>query len=1002
MDGLRHWIRATVLVGALSGVGVLSMTAPVLSAATPNAAGNGCRIVARPGPPPLPTMPAPLDVYCGAGGVAVGAVWVDGLPKGATSGADRRAALEAVAKRTLEGESIARRMNCGAAEMLGGDASVLLYRCTTKAEGWPQIVLRVGSGERLFQAEGLPSLLGVLGQGIEQAAGRAAITGAAASALASKVSKLSASGTIDAGDIGRFTELMRLGRLYNSVKNYPASEDAFRKALAIETRVFGQGGKGSAEVAMELGLAASHQGRFAEADALFRQAEEILEKSGGPMLGRLHAYLAIDSENQGNYRDAIGYARQATALRRQEAAPGSGAPTDLSASDPHVAANGELVHSLLVESEINWKLEHYADAEAGVGEALQILGLMRGLPLWWRPQAMIILGEVEASEHRGTIAETNLKRGVDLDQRFFGKTAPTAAAYLALERYYAQAGDDRQAVSTFRQALEILRVDETARALVTPDDVMPFLAAATRLAQRDGSERKRLEGEMFEAVQLMRSGVADQAVAHASARLAAADPQVAKLIRDEQEAERQRDAARLRLATEQAKPREERGRVIETGIQKDIDTASGQVRSLQQQLQQRFPGYASFAEPLPAELASVQGKLDADEALVLFILGRDGGYGVVVRRDRLTAHRLGVNAAQLAFEVSDLRKAFQPRLGVLPEFDLRGSYALYQQLMAPLEGDLTDVKHLIEAPSGALASLPLGLLVTSPTAGRGYVDAPWLVRRIAVSEVPSARSFLELRAARAAAHPAARPFLGVGNPSFAGRAGEDAALVKLAANCREGGPVPAALIRSLAPLPETADEVRRVGQRLGAGPGSILLGAAATEANVRRQSLGDYNVLYFATHGLLPSELSCNGEPGLALTPGSSQTTADDGLLEASEVAGLRLNADLVVLSACNTASGGDPRGGESLEGLADAFFHAGARRLVVSHWEVSSNATVQLMTALFDHAGVGLTNSLAQSLREAQLGLVSAAGTSHPFYWAAFTVLGDGGRRGAGAVASD
>jgi len=996
------WVRAALLLGV---AGVLGVWAPAAShaAPTPTTAGEACKTVPRPGPPPLPTMPPPLDIFCGSATSPVGAVWIDGLPGGTVEqGPGRQAAIEEAAKRTLEGQSIARRMNCGPAQPLGGDPSVLLYSCTLKEQGWPQIVLRVGSGNLLIQAEGLPSLLTTMGQAIDQAAGRPAITGAAAKALADEAAKQSASGTIDAGAVAKFQEYMRLGRLYNSVRNYPASEDAFRKALDLQTGAFGKEGPGAGEVEIELALAVSHQGRFAEADALFKRAEPALNRAGGTKLARLYAYLAIDSENQGNYRDAIGYARQATALRREQVAPSSGVPADITAADPHVAANGELVHSLLIESDINRKLGHLADAEAEVGEALQLMGQVRGLPLWWRPEAMLILGQVEADDHRGGIAETNLKRGVDLDLRFFGKAAPSAAAYMALARYYSDSGADRQAVDTFRLALEILRNDDTARAQVTADDIGPFLKSASVLSTRDAAQRKRLGDEMFEAVQLMRSSVADQAVANASARLAAGNPEVASLIRDEQEAERARDSARLQLAVEQAKPREERGRVIEEGLQKDIDTATARVQTLQGQLRQRFPAYANFAEPTPVELQALQGKLDADEALIVYVIGRSAGYAMVVRRDKVTARALDTNAGQLAQDVAQLRKAFLPRLGALPEFDLRASYALYQKLMAPLENDLNGAKHLIVAPAGALASLPTGLLVTAPPGSKSYQDAAWLLRRVAISEVPSARAFLELRLARAAAKPAPRPFLGVGNPSFTGRPGEDAALVSLASSCRLGAPVPQALIRALAPLPETAEEVRRVGQRLGADQNSLLLGASATEANLLRQPLSQYNVLYFATHGLLPSELNCNGEPGLALSPGSGQSTSDDGLLEASEIAGLHLNADLVVLSACNTAAGGDPGGGEALQGLADAFFHAGARRLLVSHWEVSSTATVQLMTGVFDHAGAGFSNGLAESLREAQLSLVGSPATAHPFYWAAFTVMGDGGRNGAGTVASN
>src|SRR5262249_48216565 len=105
--------------------------------------------------------------------------------------------------------------------------------------------------------------------------------------------------------------------------------------------------------------------------------------------------------------------------------------------------------------------------------------------------------------------------------------------------------------------------------------------------------------------------------------------------------------------------------------------------------------------------------------------------------------------------------------------------------------------------------------------------------------------------------------------------------------------------------------------------------------------------------------------------------------------------AELVVLSACNTAAGGGRFGGEALSGLAEAFFYAGARTLVASHWQVPSLATVRLMTGLFDHAGPQLSGGIAESLRQAQLALASDPATAHPYYWAAFTVIGDGGRVG-------
>jgi CHAT domain-containing protein len=142
----------------------------------------------------------------------------------------------------------------------------------------------------------------------------------------------------------------------------------------------------------------------------------------------------------------------------------------------------------------------------------------------------------------------------------------------------------------------------------------------------------------------------------------------------------------------------------------------------------------------------------------------------------------------------------------------------------------------------------------------------------------------------------------------------------------------------------------------------------------------------------LPGELRCQSEPALTLTPPASASAADDGLLDASEIATLKLDADWVVLSACNTAGPDGSLGGESLSGLARAFFYAGARAVVATHWAIASKPTVDLTTAMFaaytKDAGLGR----AEALRRAQALLRGQAATSHPFFWAPFVVVGDGG----------
>ena len=229
------------------------------------------------------------------------------------------------------------------------------------------------------------------------------------------------------------------------------------------------------------------------------------------------------------------------------------------------------------------------------------------------------------------------------------------------------------------------------------------------------------------------------------------------------------------------------------------------------------------------------------------------------------------------------------------------------------------------------------------------------------------------RCAPSSNHAAApRPFFGVGDPASPA-ASQPPRRWPRWRGLRRPAPADPALLRALPPLPDTAAEVSAVGAHARRTARLDPAGAGATEGAVRGAPLDQYRVLYFATHGLLPGELHCQAEPGLVLSPpaAASASTDADGLLSASEIAALKLNADLVVLSACNTAAGGGTRfGGGALEGLADAFFDAGARAVLASHWAVPSAATQKLMTGVF--AAMRGSRDLAEALRQAQLALIA------------------------------
>jgi CHAT domain-containing protein len=302
-----------------------------------------------------------------------------------------------------------------------------------------------------------------------------------------------------------------------------------------------------------------------------------------------------------------------------------------------------------------------------------------------------------------------------------------------------------------------------------------------------------------------------------------------------------------------------------------------------------------------------------------------------------------------------------------------------------------------------------------------YVAADWLAKHNAVTILPSVFS---LKALRELAKPsmATQAFLGFGNPLLMGPKDSDrsAWARQRCADPPSGstqvasrgapantstlmrtGIVDVALIRRQWPLPETADELCAVAQSIGATEDAVYLGERATETTIKTLStngtLANARVVHFATHGLSAGEvgqvIGSKAEPALVLTPPWTATNQDDGLLTASEVAQLRLDADWVVLSACNTASGSGPNpAAETLSGLAQAFFYAGGRALLVSHWALTSQPAVDLIVTTFNALKVDRDIDRAEALRRAMATLIaSGGGNAHPGNWAPFVVVGAG-----------
>ena len=301
-----------------------------------------------------------------------------------------------------------------------------------------------------------------------------------------------------------------------------------------------------------------------------------------------------------------------------------------------------------------------------------------------------------------------------------------------------------------------------------------------------------------------------------------------------------------------------------------VETARTQSDSAAARLAKDFPRYARLTDPGPVALDDLRKRLRPREGFVSFVIGVHASFVLLVTREGLTARPIAATQDSLAADIADLRNTFSLGPGTEQPFSLKNAHVLYRQLLEPVDAQLAGLDRLVVSASGDLASLPFSLLVaTAPRDGLTYGDADWLVRRMAIAQVPSAGAFLALRGAAHA--PAPLPLLAVGNPAFNGNA---QGLTALSTACQRGGPANPDLLRALPALPDTAGEVNQVAADLKAGPNDLLLGTGATEAALRQKPLDQYAVLYFATHGLLPGELHCQAEPALVLSPPDTAPTS--------------------------------------------------------------------------------------------------------------------------------
>ena len=450
------------------------------------------------------------------------------------------------------------------------------------------------------------------------------------------------------------------------------------------------------------------------------------------------------------------------------------------------------------------------------------------------------------------------------------------------------------------------------------------------------------------------------------------------------------------LIAEISKAPAARNSVIEDQIRRRLEAIKLESELLNQIFNQRFPDYAALSKPQPVSLQETQRLLAEDEALLVFDFDAKS-YAWIITRTDADWKELKISSQGLDAQVQALRSGLTDPA---TQFDPALAFKIYQETFGAFADTIAAKKRLSVVTNGALTSLPPQLLVTKDPSGKNLKEVDWLVRSYAITILPSVASLKVLRGGSQAASAARKPMTAFADPVFSkaarAQAQQQLAMRSITSFYRGTQADLAAIGDYLPQLPGTRKEVNEVAAELNADPNDIRLGLQATETAVKQAKLDQYRIVYFATHGLVSGELEAFGkskaEPALALTMPDNPSDFDDGLLTASEIAQLKLDADWVVLSACNTAAEEKP-GAEALSGLARAFFYAGARSLIVSHWSVDDEAAARLMVGTLRASAHDPKLSHAEALRQSMLAMIDAARSDYeanPGLWAPFVVVGE------------
>lgn len=846
----------------------------------------------------------------------------------------------------------------------------------------------------------------------------------------------------------RLSELQRQAYTRNTLLQFSAAEQDYRETLGLARDLFPTDPARASSLRLHLALNKSNLGQFESAESLFDRSRRIVEELGpfserakpdlfyaqhqmnlkqfdkaeeiaSGAVAKLDRLIAtVKDDGGGTNLDRMELVRRSDGaiLVDQTQANIANARTARDASfDENAVRLSETqrlrlqrVQALYVKARALRALGANADTidELIAGADKDLVGIPDVFGRWLRAEISSLRADRLAKEGKTDASVAQLDKAIGLLRKFEMDSRPEALLLFKKGEILIEGGQGRLGQASYRKALDIIRNDSQGLEVEQARSVIDRL-----LDDAQGGDTEA-QDQLFLLMQKVRSSATAQTVAQLSARLSSGDSARARAIREVQDLERKINVLSARFDRLEADPNADfhYKRVTESKLAELKNKFDDQ----QKLLEEIAPNYDQLVDTT-LTLKEAQEALADGEVMAIIQLGVDKGLVAVVTNLSFDAFETTLNLQAAEEEVRELRKPIDGEF--LLAFDLERSYDLFKTLFGPVKSKIKSAEHLIIVPTGPLMSMPFNVLLTDEykdeikiegttpeTAYFDYSKVKWLGSQSGITTGVSISSFFIGR--RVPASGATKPFRGFGDFKQFGE--DDLTVTKIAQQrgLPESCKVSVKALGLLNELPGTKTELEKVQEALGVSDQDVILGNDFNDIDVKKMKLNDFRVLHFATHGLLAQDPQCLPEPGLVTSLGKD----GDSLLEASEIVDLDLDAELVVMSACDTgagagqaatdilgfrgAGGSYAAGGESLNGLARSFFFAGARNVVSTHWSVDDRATQELMVGFYDAVAKDNDISIAEAMRQSQEKQIDNGELSHPFFWAPFATIGDGARQ--------